>query len=198
MLPGYWINSKPIYDALKWEYKAGSHIILAEGTGGRSILRLYQQALPEESAIKVLYVPTQDEYTAALRARIGNHLHVFEDNKDLWFFFDILLKCSTMGTQIYAAGSEQFLWDATTKAAQYGVMNADVMREQSDSLARSVYCVHCKTTTPNVTTNIVKCDGCQRHLFVRDHFSRRLKAYMGLMVDAEEPGCVPEVEEIYP
>jgi hypothetical protein len=35
-------------------------------------------------------------------------------------------------------------------------------------------------------------------LFVRDHFSRRLGAYMGLMVDAESPGELPEIEEIYP
>lgn len=198
MLPGYWINSKPVYKSLEWEYLARSHIVLGQGAAGRSILRLYQLK-PPQGAIKVLYVPAEGEdYTSSLQALMGSQLHVLEDAKALWYFFDQLLQYSTMGTKIYAVGNEQFLWEATTVAAKHGVMNADVMREQTDTLARSVYCVHCKTTTHNVKTNIAACVGCQRYLFVRDHFSRRLNAYMGLMVDAEEPGNVPTAEEIYP
>lgn len=198
MLPGYWINSKPVYKALEWEYLAKSHIVIGEGSAGLSILRLCQLKLPQ-GAIKILYVPQEGaDYTTSLQALMGSQLHVLDDNKALWYFFDQLLKYSTMGTKIYAAGSEQFLWETTTMAAKHGVMNADVMREQTDTLARSVYCVHCKTITHNVKTNIASCAGCQRHLFVRDHFSRRLNAYMGLMVDAEEPGNIPTVEEIYP
>ena len=52
--------------------------------------------------------------------------------------------------------------------------------------------------TQNAHHNIVTCTGCQRQLFVRDHFSRRLGAYMGLMVDAEEPGILPTIDEVYP
>jgi hypothetical protein len=39
-------------------------------------------------------------------------------------------------------------------------------------------------------TNIVQCVGCERWLLVRDHYSRRLAAYMGVMVDAEVPGRI--------
>jgi hypothetical protein len=42
-----------------------------------------------------------------------------------------------------------------------------------------------------VTTNIVQCKDCNRWLLVRDHYSSRLAAYMGVMVDAEAPGSVP-------
>jgi dimethylamine monooxygenase subunit C len=35
-------------------------------------------------------------------------------------------------------------------------------------------------------------------LLVRDHFSRRLGAFMGVKVDAEEPGLHPETVELYP
>jgi hypothetical protein len=50
----------------------------------------------------------------------------------------------------------------------------------------------------DVATNIADCRGCGARLFVRDHFSRRLAAFMGVMVDAEVPGEVPEIEVVYP
>jgi hypothetical protein len=49
----------------------------------------------------------------------------------------------------------------------------------------------------NVRTNIVSCDACGRWLLVRDHYSRRLAAYMGVMVDAEVPGERPPIEEVF-
>jgi hypothetical protein len=77
-------------------------------------------------------------------------------------------------------------------------MNKDEIRaEQLGSLARRVYCVHCRATTENVRTNIVSCVGCSRWLLVRDHYSRRLAAYMGVMVDAEVPGVLPPVVEVF-
>jgi dimethylamine monooxygenase subunit C len=35
------------------------------------------------------------------------------------------------------------------------------------------------------------------NLFVRDHYSRRLGAFQGVCVDAEVPGDVPAVEDLY-
>ena len=49
-----------------------------------------------------------------------------------------------------------------------------------------------------MTTNVVACAGCGRHLLVRDHFSRRHGAFMGVMVDAELPGVRPAVQEVFP
>ncbi|MCB5191217.1 hypothetical protein LG198_10805 [Methylobacillus arboreus] len=198
MQHGYWIRSKPIYHSLAWQYKAQAHVLLASGEGGRSVLRLYQQRLPDQP-VTVLYLPAENEdYSAPLVTVVGTSLQVFPDARELWQRFDQVLQQSRMGTRLYAAGTESFLWQATTLAVKHGVLNADVMREQPASLARPVYCVHCKTTTHGVTTNIAVCAGCQRHLFVRDHFSRRLGAYMGLMIDAEDPGNVPDAEEVYP
>jgi len=64
-------------------------------------------------------------------------------------------------------------------------------------LARRVYCIHCRATTENVRTNIVRCVACDRWLLVRDHYSRRLAAYMGVMVDAEAPGELPPLKEVF-
>ena len=103
-----------------------------------------------------------------------------------------------MGLRIYVAGSEGFIWDVTKAVGSFGVSNIDVMKELAGTLARTVYCVHCKSISKNVTTNITKCSGCERMLFVREHFSKNLGAYMGLMADVETPGELAEIEEIYP
>jgi dimethylamine monooxygenase subunit C len=33
---------------------------------------------------------------------------------------------------------------------------------------------------------------------VRDHYSRRLAAFQGVCIDAEEPGSAPPPEEMFP
>jgi DNA-directed RNA polymerase subunit RPC12/RpoP len=54
------------------------------------------------------------------------------------------------------------------------------------SIARRVQCVHCKSTTEQVLTTTVVCSHCQRRLMVRDHYSHRLNAFMGVSMDAED------------
>jgi predicted RNA-binding Zn-ribbon protein involved in translation (DUF1610 family) len=100
-----------------------------------------------------------------------------------------------MGTRLYVAGSESFIGSVGQIAAKYDLAGDEVQREQSGSPARRVYCIHCKASQENVTTNVIRCPGCGRHLLVRDHYSRRLAAYMGVMADAEAPGVLPPIEE---
>jgi hypothetical protein len=64
--------------------------------------------------------------------------------------------------------------------------------------ARRIFCVHCRTLTFTVSTNLVDCAGCGAQLFVRDHFSRRLNAFMGFQIDSEVPGETIPVEVLYP
>ena len=206
MQQGYWIRSKPVYGGLQWQHKAQAHVVIASGEGGRAVLRLLQQQLPQQ-AIKVLYLTdAHADHRASLQHMLQDVLgldlaSVFSAHDNaaaLWLALDKVLTASRMGTRLYAAGDEAFLWQVAAQAALHGVLNADIMREQAASLARAVYCVHCKTISHHVSTNIATCSGCQRQLLVRDHFSRRLGAYMGLMIDAEEPGNVPDILEIYP
>jgi dimethylamine monooxygenase subunit C len=196
---GYWIRSKPVYTALLWNTKATAHAVLAAGEGGLAVVKLFQQALPEQ-AITVFYSPAgaSKDYLPALQAAAGADLQVFETTAALLEAWTRYLASARMGLRIYSAGTEKFMWEVTDAAEAFGILNNDVMKELTGSLARSVYCVHCKSLTHEVTSNIATCSGCGRHLFVRDHFSRRMGAYMGLMVDAENPGEVPEIEEIYP
>jgi hypothetical protein len=102
-----------------------------------------------------------------------------------------------MGTRLYVAGPESFMGLVMRIARQFNLNKDEVRAEECGSLARRVYCIHCQTATENVTTNVVQCKDCNRWLLVRDHYSSRLAAYMGVMVDAEAPGARPDVKEVF-
>ena len=90
------------------------------------------------------------------------------------------------------------LIDRVAEAAGHvGFASGQIQLHHAGSLRRRVWCTHCHAFTDGVTTNVVPCAGCGRHLLVRDHFSRRLGAFMGVMVDAEAPGEIPAIEEVF-
>ena len=197
---GYKIRSRPDYQSLAWRGKAQAHVVVARGKGGMGVLQLFQQMYPREP-VHVIYVRDADEevdYADTLGKVLGEDLHCYETEQEGLYAFYCMLSNCRMGTQFYMAGSESFIWSAVKLAKLHGVQEDDVMKQIVATLARPVYCVHCKGMTPDVTTNIASCGKCGRKLFVRDHFSRILGAYMGLQVDAEDPGQVPAIEEVYP
>jgi len=197
---GYWIRSKPVYTSLVWHEKATSHLVLTQGDGGMALLKLFQLKHPNQP-ICVLYAnnpSSKVDYAKTLEKVVPEGLQIFNTEQDVLYAFNDVLPTMFMGLRLYVAGSESFIWSVSECAKAYGIEDADIMKELTGTLARTVYCVHCKAITRDITTNIGKCCGCERMLFVRDHFSRRLGAYMGLMVDAESPGILPEIEEIYP
>src|SRR5882757_5473226 len=121
----------------------------------------------------------------------------FDDAASLLDAFRTILNESLMGTRLYVAGPESFIGLAMKIALEFDLNKDEVRTEEMGTLARRVYCVHCRATTEEVRTNIVRCAKCERWLLVRDHYSRRLAAYMGVMVDAEAPGEVPPVKEVF-
>lgn len=197
---GYRIRSKPVYQALSWRDQALTHVVVAGGAGGMAVLQLFQQMYPQQP-VTVFYVRGNNpdtDYSATLARVVGNGFRLFDSEMDALYTFYRMLSDCRMGTRFYVAGTESFMWSVCKLASLHDVQDSEIMRELCHSLARPVYCVHCKATMPDVTTNIVSCRHCARKLFVRDHFSRHLGAYMGLMIDAENPGEVPAIEEIYP
>ena len=198
---GYWIRSKPVYSALVWQQNATAHLVLVEGSaGGLAAIKLFQQMQPEHPT-NVMYVKTatmQADCSVALSKVVPDELVVYDAAEPALAALKAHLSVALMGLRLYVAGSERFMWSIAQVAAEYGIDDSEIFKELTGTLARSVYCVHCKAITHDAHTNIQECVGCGKKLFVRDHFSRRLGAYMGLMVDAESPGDVPEIEEIYP
>ena len=108
------------------------------------------------------------------------------------------LSTARMGTRIYLAGTEGLIGQAMRLALEAGFDHAAIETEHRGSLKRRVQCVHCKGITENVTTQPAACAHCGLHLFVRDHYSRRIAAFQGVCMDAEEPGVLPEPEVLYP
>ena len=87
---------------------------------------------------------------------------------------------------IYIGGSARFIGDAASLASVYGVSFASLRTERRGDAAKSVQCVHCKAVQSEVLTPTVKCTRCGLKLLVRDHYSHRLKAYMGVACETEQ------------
>lgn len=191
------IKSKPVYTTLEPDLGGRHHLLVGQGSGGDALLRLLAQ-LPDGADFQVLYAADSlsgVERSDALSARGLAARRVFASAAELLAELDRVLAGCFMGTRLYVAGSESFLGLVAQLAEKYNLTGHEVQREQCGSAARRVYCVHCKTSLENVTRNIVRCTLCGRHLVVRDHYSRRLAAYMGVMADAESPGELPPIEE---
>ncbi len=197
---GYWIRSKPLYETLVWRQRATAHCVIAKGEGGLAVLKLFQQMFPREP-IKILFaddVNSSKKFADIMSVVVTEGLQICQSEQEITSELEQYLTGCKMGTQFYVAGDEHFMWNVMSVLKPYGVEDVNVNKELCGTLARSVYCVHCKTITNNAHHNIETCSGCGRNLLVRDHFSRRLGAYMGFMIDAEEPGKVPDIEEVYP
>lgn len=130
----------------------------------------------------------------------GARMQPFRAPAHLFAALSNRLAHETMGFRLYAAGAEPFLWDVFGLAQAAGMSRAEVRLVHLvyvGSSRRRVFCVHCRTLTDNVATSIVACAGCGASLFVRDHFSRRMSAFMGIQIDSEVPGEVPAPETLY-
>lgn len=199
------IKSKPEYRELAFDEHATRHVLIGEGVGADALVRVARQASAAEDAgatesFDVLYLPAKDADDAdRLRSSVAPaSVAVYDDMRALESGLRRLLSTASMGTRLYLAGTEAFIWRCVAVAREAGLEDDEVQRERCGSFARPVQCVHCKAVAPAVTTNIYSCPGCGLSVMVRDHFSRRLGAYQSVCVDAEAPGEIPAIEEIYP
>ncbi|MGE4482220.1 dimethylamine monooxygenase subunit DmmA family protein [Acidocella sp.] len=123
----------------------------------------------------------------------GNN-HAFRSITELFAQLEHRLARAGIGLRLYAVGSEAFIWDANNIATTVGLGRGEIFLHQAGPKLRRVYCTHCRTMIEDVAVNIVPCPVCEANLFVRDHFSCRLAAFMGVKVDAEVPGEIPAPE----
>ena len=209
------IKSKPVYAPLQADIRGRYHLMVGMGVGAAPLLRVVDEMRAVSAAslqnTRVLFLPesgTTPGNGAALEsgpapevgyfkaAAVGD-VQVFAGAPALLERFRHLLGQSLMGTRLYVAGPESFIGLVMKIALEFNLNKDEIRAEECGSLARRIYCIHCRATTENVGTNIVRCVGCERWLLVRDHYSRRLAAYMGVMVDAEAPGELPPLKEVF-
>jgi dimethylamine monooxygenase subunit C len=218
------IKSKPVYAPLQADTRGRYHLMLGMGVGAAPLLRVISemQAVAAQTLkhTRVLYIPEAANQGSAVgsganasqaatsgpsvapeierfRATAVGDVQSFADAPALLDRFRVILGQSLMGTRLYVAGPESFIGLAMKIALEFNLNKDEIRAEECGTLARRVYCIHCRATTENVRTNIVRCVDCERWLLVRDHYSRRLAAYMGVMVDAEAPGELPPVKEMF-
>jgi hypothetical protein len=183
------IKSRPLYAPFHLDPTGRAHLVVTE-----------YATLPDDIEIEFTNIElwTVETIAPGVQAPITGQKRAFRAVADLLTHLKHRLTRDTIGLRVYALGTEAFLWDAHNIAAAAGLNKAEIFLTHTGSLRRRVYCPHCKTMNENVTTNICTCTGCDAKLFVRDHFSRRLAAFMGVAVDAEVPGELPEIEVLYP
>jgi dimethylamine monooxygenase subunit C len=221
------IKSKPVYAPLQADTRGRYHLMLGMGVGAAPLLRVIAEmgsAAPQGlQNTQVLFVPDAGAVAAQtilhgaapaqatlpgavdagaaaeverFRAAVGN-VQAFPSTPALLGEFRSTLEKSLMGTRLYVAGPESFIGLVMKIALEFNLNKDEIRAEECGTLARRVYCIHCRATTENVRTNIVRCIECDRWLLVRDHYSRRLAAYMGVMADAEAPGELPPLKEVF-
>jgi hypothetical protein len=218
------IKSKPVYAPLQADVSGRYHLMLGLGVGGDPLLRVIGEmraAAPHAlEKTRVLYVtetigadaggsaetgasattspsPTHSPAQASFKNAGVAGVRIYGKAAALLEDFRAQLQTSLMGTRLYVAGPESFIGLAMKIALEFNLNKDEIRAQECGTLARRVYCVHCRATTEDVRTNIVRCIGCERWLLVRDHYSRRLAAYMGVMADAEVPGELPPLAEVF-
>lgn len=97
------------------------------------------------------------------------------------------LENARAGTHLYLSGTEQQVWQLYNTACAHGMHPQEISVQRSAESLSPVYCVHCSTYQETGDTGLTTCVHCGVHLVIRDHFSRLLGAYMGVVADADRP-----------
>ncbi|MDB5660146.1 MAG: hypothetical protein JWS10_2761 [Cypionkella sp.] len=186
------IPSRPTYGVLT-PGVGSAHLFVADGEGADAVCDLFAQGEGLKASSHIIYIPGANgcDRSAALQALGVPQFHRSPSFAAAQSRLAKVLADAHMGLQVYAAGTEGLMAQVAAAAQHAGLPYEAVQMEHRGSLARRVQCVHCKGVTENVTLDPFVCSHCGLSLFVRDHFSRRLAAFQGVNIDAEDPGLVP-------
>lgn len=190
------IKSRPIYGVLA-PRPGAFHLMVADGEGGGALADLVAAAPELAARAHILYTAGPngtDEWDriAALGARQAQRA---ASVPTLLTRMARVLQDIPMGAQVYLTGTEGLMGQAERDIMALGFPHADIQKEHRGSTVRRVQCVHCKGITENVKTDPFQCSHCGLHLFVRDHYSRRIAAFQGVNIDAEDKGQIPAAVE---
>lgn len=193
------IKSRPVYGTLSPQ-PGTDHLFIADAEGAEAILDL-AKAAPDSffAAAEIVFIPraSGDRYVAALQALKPAR---FYDGPSIGAALPRLRQTfatAHMGLRLYLAGTEGLIGQAMQAALEAGIDHSSIQTEHRGSLARRVQCVHCKGVTEDVTTQPVTCSHCGLLLLVRDHYSRRLAAFQGVCINAEDQSEKVPLEEVF-
>lgn len=184
------IKSRPHYPGLKPDANAKQNVIVVDGEGVGAVVDMMRQASPDFASRCIVLSVGPGDFSACEPFKFAS----------VWTSPTIatainrlanVLQHARMGLRLYVAGAEPLIGQVVKTAVENGIEHNSVRTEHRGSTKRRVQCVHCKGITEDVTTNPVTCTHCGTALLVRDHYSRRYAAFMGVRIDAEAPGEIP-------
>jgi len=181
------IKSRPVYEPFRLDVAGRAHLI---------VTNLAEPPAELEDSLDDITVWTVKTIAPGVPAPATHNLRPFRSVAELLPQLALRLAQATVGLRLYAIGSEAFIWDAHNIAIAAGLAPTEIFTHHAGPSVRRVYCTHCRTMIEDVAVSITPCPSCGAHLFVRDHFSRRLAAFMGVIVDAEVPGDIPAAEAL--
>jgi len=192
------ILSRPVYSTLKAR-PGKAHLMIADAEGGEALLDLARATPDLMDDSHVIYIPkaTGTLFTEQLGALSPARMYVGPSYAASVSRLRKALADAHMGVQIYLAGTEGLIGQAMQEAMAAGYPASAIQTEHRGSVARRVQCVHCKGITEDVATDPYVCAHCGLNLYVRDHYSRRIAAFQGVCIDAEDPGQIPPAKELY-
>ncbi len=190
------IKSRPVYGVL--EPRPGAlHLVVADGEGAAAVTDLLAKSTDRTGMLATMHIiytpgPNGTDQSADLTALGAAQFYRAPTIPTLLPRLQRVLTDAHMGAQFYLTGTEGLIGQAEREIMATGFPGRDIQKEHRGSTVRRVQCVHCKGITENVATDPFKCSHCGLNLFVRDHYSRRLAAFQGVNIDAEDPGQVPQ------
>lgn len=193
------IKSRPVYGTLVLT-RARYHLLVADADGGAAIMRLLADVPSDTLAsTEIIYIRggSGRDHGDELEALGCPRLYIGPTIDAALPRLRRSLVGMRTGTQIYLAGSESAIGRAMQACMETGLDYQSLQTEHRGTLARRVQCVHCKGITEDVLTQPVSCSHCGLLLLVRDHYSRRLAAFQGVNINAEDPSYIPEKVELF-
>ena len=193
------IKSRPVYGVL--EPRTGTrHLIIADGEGAGAVIDLVAKSPDPAAMLSVMHIiyvpgPNGTDQSAGLQTLGAAQFYRAPTIPAMLPRLARVLLDAHMGTQFYLAGTEGLMGQAEREIMNTGFPHTAIQKEHRGSTVRRVQCVHCKGITENVRTDPFACSHCGLNLYVRDHYSRRIAAFQGVNIDAEDPGLVPAAVE---
>lgn len=192
------IKSRPIYPGLSPDQNARCNLIVCDIAGAEAVVELLARADGEfarrSNVILAAEGATDAQIQALSQRMLPSNVEVATDLAAAIARLNAMLSAASMGLRLYAAGTEPLIGSVVQAGIEHFIDPLSIRTEHRGSLKRRVQCVHCKAFTENVITNPVACASCGLLLLVRDHYSRRLAAFQGVCINAEDPNERPELK----
>ncbi|WP_148039484.1 dimethylamine monooxygenase subunit DmmA family protein [Acidithiobacillus sulfuriphilus] len=176
-------RSTPLYTELVPTEAANQHIIASNCNNITSLMEFTKKLPPLTSLIVHLEIDS-DDIMVLDGLRTDERFQVITHKPQCGITHAMLdtLNKSSMGTVVYFSGDEIFIWSMVKLAKKVGITDGNIILNKCGS-KRNVYCAHCSTINIADNSSIIQCNRCGTSLFVRNHFSRRMGAYLGVRVD---------------